>query len=192
MKATLVHAARWVGLLAILGVVGCPFMPDNGGKDKPDPKFLLRITPENLLANLKMAYHERETAEYESLLAKDFTFVLSPEDAGQPGMPSQWGRNTEIGIHQRMFDADLVQTLSLDFVIGDRIFDETDQLWTITITNVELSLYGMTTEHPTPKLYRVQNGVSKFWFRQESWTVPGTSDRIWSIVKWEDSPVEGG
>jgi hypothetical protein len=191
MKTTLVQAARWVGLLALLGVVGCPFMPT---KDKPvDPvdKFLPRTSPENLLANLKMAYRERETAEYESLLAMDFTFVLAPEDAGQPGMPSQWGRNTEIGVHQRMFDADLVQSLSLDFVVGDRLFDEAGQLWTITITNVDLSLYGMTPDHPTPKNYQVLDGSSKFWFRQNNWTVPGTTDRIWSIVKWEDSPVEG-
>ena len=128
-----------------------PLLPNNGKPDPVDPLFLDPISPENLLANLKMAYHEREIAEYESLLAKDFTFVLSPEDAGQPGMPSQWGRNTEIGIHQRMFDADLVQSLSLDFIIGDRVFDETDQLWTITITNVDLFLHGMTPDHPTPK-----------------------------------------
>ena len=192
MKTTLRYAARWVGLLALLGVVGCPFSPDKGKPDPVEPKFLERTSPENLLANLKTAYREREAAEYESLLAKDFTFVLTPEDAGQPGMPSQWGANTEIGIHQQMFDADLVTYLSLDFVVGDRVFDDTDQLWTITITDVDLSLRGMTPDHPTPKSYSVENGTSKFWFRQNDWTVPSTSDRIWSIVKWEDSPIEEG
>jgi hypothetical protein len=192
MKTTLGYAARWVGLLALLGVVGCPFSPDSGTPDHPVDPFLKPTSPENLLANLKTAYRERETAEYESLLAMDFTFVLSPEDAGQPGMPSQWGRNTEIGIHQRMFDEGLVTYLALDFVVGDRVFDDTDQLWTVTITNVDLSLTGMTPDHPTPKSYSVLDGTSKFWFRQNDWTVPGTSDRVWSIVKWEDSPIEGG
>jgi hypothetical protein len=192
MKTALGRAARWVGWLALLAVVGCPFSPDDAPPIIPEPKFLPRTSPENLLANLMTSYRERETAEYESLLALNFTFVLSPVDAGQPGMPSQWGRNTEIGVHQRMFDADLVQTLALDFAVGARVFDETDQLWTITITNVDLSLYGMTPDFPTPKQYRVLGGSSKFWFQQNDWTAPGTSDRIWSIVKWEDSPVEGG
>ena len=151
--------------------------------------FLPRTSPENLLRNLKLAYEKRNVAEYESLLAVDFTFVLSVEDAGQPGMPSQWGRNTEIAVHWHMLDTDLVTYLALDFVVGGRVFDDIAQLWTVTITHVDLELTGMTPDHPISKSYSVRNGTSKFWFRQNDWTAPGTSDRTWSIVKWEDSPL---
>lgn len=192
MKAISRHARCWLALFSLVALTGCPFTPDKGDTD-PDPvdPFLKRVSPENLLANLKTAYKERAVAEYESLLASDFTFVLSPEDAGQPGMPDQWGRNQEITIHQKMFDAELVQSLTLDFVVGSRIFDPADQLWTITIANVDLYLNGITPDHPTPTTYRVQDGTAKFWFRQNSWNAAGTTEPVWTIVKWEDMPIEG-
>jgi hypothetical protein len=184
--------ARLAVMLPLLFLAGCPFMPDKDDKVPPVTDFLPRISPENLLFNLKSAYRLRNAAEYESLLAQDFTFVLSAEDAGQPGMPDAWGRNDEIGIHQRMFDGDLVQNLSLNFDVGSRVFDPADQLWTVTIANVDLYLYGITPDFPTPQAYTVSDNTSKFWFRQNSWTAAGTTDPIWTIVKWEDSPIEEG
>jgi hypothetical protein len=174
------------------GITGCPFSPDSGNGDPPpDPDpFLARTSPENLLANLKAAYEERAIAEYESLLAMDFTFLLSQEDAQQPGMPESWGRQDEIGIHTNMFDSDRVEDLTLSFDAGSRVFDPTDGLWTITITNVRLRLYGETPgSEEGPKEYKVDNGTSKFWFRENDWTEPETSNKIWSIVKWEDNPI---
>ncbi|MCK4415330.1 MAG: fibronectin type III domain-containing protein [Candidatus Eisenbacteria sp.] len=153
--------------------------------------FALRDSPENVLHNLKMAYAERAVAEYESLLAMDFTFLLSAEDAAEPGMPESWGRQDEIGIHTNMFDYDRVQTLTLGFDSGDRVFDPTDGLWTITITNVRLRLYGETpgNEGEGPVEYKVDNGTSKFWFRENDWTEPGTESDVWTIVKWKDQPI---
>ncbi|MCK4413626.1 MAG: hypothetical protein KAY32_08785 [Candidatus Eisenbacteria sp.] len=179
-------------LLMIAGITGCPFSPDSGNGDDPPPDlFKARTSPENLLENLKMAYRERVVAEYESLLAMDFTFLLSAEDAAEPGMPESWGRQDEIGIHTNMFDSDRVQDLSLSFDSGDRVFDPTDGLWTITITNVRLRLYGETpgNEGEGPEEYKVDSGTSKFWFRENDWTEPGTSNKIWTIVKWEDNPI---
>ncbi|MBM3316311.1 MAG: hypothetical protein FJY75_00520 [Candidatus Eisenbacteria bacterium] len=193
MKARLHPVARWAPLLLLPALAGCPFMPTKNDKPPdPVPVFQPRTSPENLLANLKTAYKERAVAEYESLLARDFTFVLSPEDAGQPGMPDAWGRNTEITVHQKMFDGDLVQSLSLDFMAGQRVFDPVDHYWTITISNVDLYLRGMTPDRPTLTTYRVQDGTSRFWFRQNSWNATGTNEPVWTIVKWEDSPIEQG
>jgi hypothetical protein len=148
-------------------------------------------SPEAALLALKHAYRYRETAAFDSLLSADFVFELSVEDAGQPGMPSEWGRSSELAIYTQMFDTDLVQSLSLDFVVGDRVFDETEQLWTITITNVDIDLYGFTPDHPTLKSYRVQDGRSKFWFRQMTWNAPCSDESAWKIVKWQDEPLEG-
>jgi hypothetical protein len=175
-----------VGML--LELSGCPFTPKKSdGDDDGDDKFLLRTSPENVLENLKRCYKQREVAEYESLLAQDFTFQPSEED---DEIPDQWGRNQEIAIHTNMFDAELVQTLSLGFDVGVRVFDTTDQLWTIMVTNVDLNLFGMTPHLQTPKEYSVVDGTCRFWFRQESWNAPGTSEKTWSIVKWEDEPID--
>jgi hypothetical protein len=148
-------------------------------------------SPEAALLALKDAYRERESAAMDSLLSADFIFELSPEDASMPGMPDGWERSGELAIYAQMFDADLVQSLALDFVIGPRVFDDVEQLWTITITRVDLLLYGLTPDHPTPKMYRVENDSAKFWFRPMTWNARGTDDRAWKIVKWQDEFVEG-
>jgi hypothetical protein len=156
--------------------------------------ILPRTSPESLLSNLREAYALRNVAEYESLLAfrpPAFTFVLSEEDQGQPGMPDQWGRQTEVEIHEHMFDAEAVQTLRLGYVIGTREWDPVENLWSILVSNVNLHLYGIIPGQEEEGLQEleVEGATSRFWFREESWTAPGTSDSVWAIVKWEDNPA---
>jgi hypothetical protein len=157
----------------------------------PPPDFLPRTSPENLLRNLIAAYRLRNVAEYESLLARpSFTFVLSPEDQQKPGMPDQWGRDTEVSIHQHMFGAGLVQTLTVGFNIGDVVWNPADEMYTVFVSHVNLYLYGATPGHPTEvKEYRVSDSRSKFWFRKNGWFWPGTQDSTCVIVRWEDDPA---
>jgi hypothetical protein len=179
-------------LLVALAVVGCPFSPTTGGGgDEIISPFLPRTSPQNLLYNLKQAYKERSIAEYESLLANpDFTFELSPEDQLKPDLPDQWGRDPEILIHSRMFDAEMVQQLTLDFAVGDVVWDATQGMYTALITNVNLRLYGSTPGHPTEvKEYTVSGSTSKFWFRKNPWTTGAAHDSIWTIVLWQDNPA---
>jgi hypothetical protein len=180
-------------VLAALGITACPFSPDKNHDPPPVPKdFWDRSSPKGLLHNLKKAYEKRTVAEYESLLAKDFTFVLSAEDQQTPGMPDSWGRDPEIQIHTRMFDTDLVQSLTLAFEPADSVWDPADGMYTVLISNVNLYLNGATPAHPGDvKEYRVTNGRAKFWFRKNPWTVLGKADSVWTIVKWEDSPIGG-
>ncbi len=187
-------AAMAIGLIALLGVSGCPFMPDqdNNGGPPPPPAFLARTSPENLLNNLKSAYKQRAAAEFESLLAQNFTFVLSADDANKPGMDPQWGRDVEVRAHQRMFDNTYVITLTLDFVVGPRQWDAAEGMYTILISNVNLYLHGSTPSHPgDPKEYRVENSNCKFWFVQKGWTDASNGLPVWTIVKWEDNPAGG-
>jgi hypothetical protein len=192
MKLLQRTAARGVSLLAVLLLAGCPFSPDKdeGPPPPPPPTFLARTSPQNLLNNLREAYKQRSIAEYESLLSRDFTFLLSAEDAAKPDIPDQWGRDVEIIIHGKMFDAEMVQSLTLDFAVGDLIKEPADNLYTVMISNVNLFLWGSTPSHPgDPKEYRVSNSRAKFWFRRNGWIAPGTSDSTWSVVKWEDNPA---
>lgn len=46
----------------------------------PRPDFRLRTSPQNLPHNLKLAYMHRNLAEYEALLAEDFTLPRETQD----------------------------------------------------------------------------------------------------------------
>jgi hypothetical protein len=165
----------------------------------PESPFLPRSSPENLLANLKAAYADRNLAEYESLLALKlpaFTAVRSQGDQAQPGMPdewSAWGRQTEIDIHRLMFDTTLVKTLTLDYTTGEPQRDAMGGMWSIAVTNVNLRLYGTIPGQEDQGLQelKVEGGTSRFWFREESWNALGTGDKVWKIVMWEDRTPGG-
>lgn len=186
----LIVLCLWLPVVA--GLAGCPFMTDTG--EKPDvptpPKFEARTSPENLLSNLKTSYEERELAEYESLLATDFTFFY--EDA-QTHIPDSWSRQEEIDIHENMFDSDYVQTLRLDFDYGAVILDTLkstpqDSLWEMTITNVDLYLFGTSPGFPdeAPQKYEMEDGIQRFWFRKNPWKDPGANEYVWTIVEWQE------
>jgi hypothetical protein len=187
-----------VALCLAAGVAGCGDKENCwggwcGDDPPPDPPaFLPRTSPSNLLHNLQKAYEKRNIAEYESLLAKDFTFVLSVDDQERPGIPDSWGHDPEVLIHTRLFDPALVQMLTLTFVPVDSVWDTEDSIYTALISNVNLFLVGATPAHPTDVMeYRISNGRAKFWFRKNGWTVPGKADSIWTIVRWQDNPVGG-
>ena len=195
----------WFTRLLALGLVlvmtgiltGCPFSTDpggGGGGGGETPVFSPRTSVTNLLENLKTAYSERVPAEYESLLALDFSFVFSDLDQADPDVPSEdLTREDEVRIHESMFDATLVQSLTLDFTydIGslevDEVFTtENDTIWTLYLTNVNLYLYGGTPQHPNePEGYELTNGVEQLWFRENGWT-HSNGDPIWTIVRWKE------
>lgn len=186
----------------LVPLVGCPFSTKPGGGEKPDPlpTFKPRTHPDSLLQNLMLAYELRVPAEFESLLARDFVFQFSDIDVQDPDVPSDdLAREDEVGIHQRMFDATLVQnlTLSFEYAISSLEVDELlsspqDTLWTLLLTNVDLLLYGGTPQHPDePESYELEDGVEQFWFRKNSWTHTN-GDPIWTIVRWKEHNFGGG
>jgi hypothetical protein len=180
-----------VAIILAVALAGCGDKDPTGIRLPPSP-FLPRTSPANLLHNLQEAYEHRNLAEYESLLATEFTFVLSQRDQQRPGMPDSWNRETEIGIHRHLFDAALVQTLTLSFVLADTVWDPADSLYTAIASNVNFYIVGAMPAHPTDvKEYRVTNALEKFWFRKNGWTATGKADSIWTIVKWKDDLLWG-
>jgi hypothetical protein len=168
---------------------GCGDKKTAPGPDK-ESNFLPRTSPTNLLHNLKQAYAERDLAEYDSLLAEDFVFILSEEDQQMPDMPDSWGRDIEILIHTCIFGSQYLQTITLEYEIGDTTWDAEEGKYAAVIQHVNLYLYGSTPGHPTEvKEYRVSDGRSRFWFRKNGWFSPGTQNSVWTIVKWQDNPV---
>ncbi|MFH1143491.1 MAG: hypothetical protein V1774_03005, partial [Candidatus Eisenbacteria bacterium] len=63
-------------------------------------------------------------------------------------------------------------------------------MWSILISNINLRLYGIIPGQEDEGLQwlKVENATSRFWFKENSWTQPGTSNKIWTIVQWEDNP----
>jgi hypothetical protein len=154
------------------------------------PVFLPRTSPLNLLHNLAMAYERRNLAQYDSLLAEDFSFVAAAEDRRWwPDLPQTWGHDSEVLIHARMFDAQATRTLTLRFVTGDLGWDAVEQMPADSIHGVSLYLFGLLPDYPNDlKECRFHFGRGKFWFRRNGWLWPGTRDSVWTIVRWQDYP----
>ena len=157
--------------------------------------FYPRSSPRNLLLNLRAAYNERGLAQLESLFASDYVFNFTPQDLRYAWVPDSLTREQERLVHQHMFDAEDVPDIMLDFVIGDaQVHAERssidDTLWTATISLVNLRLYGITPDHDEPQMYRVTDGTAQFWFRRTSWTDPVSGDQVWTIVEWQDGPIQ--
>jgi hypothetical protein len=186
--------ALGASILVVLGIAGCPFMPSqNNGNHDDVVEFEARTSPANLLENLMAAYKEREIVEYESLLAPSFVFYFSEEDQSRPEIPESWGRNEEIEAHTGMFDGEFVQSLTLDFVYGDPVFDEdnfdgVDSLWAVEVTNMLLELFGTPRSHPdeAPQTYKVENGQVTFRFRKMPYLHKNGSP-IWMIKEMEET-----
>jgi hypothetical protein len=160
----------------------------------PTPtSFLPRTSPTNLLHNLRQAYAERDLAEFDSLLAEDFTFFLSSDDQQNPDLPDSWRRASEILIHRRMFDRQRVLDLRLSYRSGDSAWDSEEGKYAVDVWPINLYLHGITVvEPPDTNEYRVSDSRSRFWFRKNPWLWPGTKDSVWTIASWQDNPTGGG
>jgi len=193
------HVCRGLAFLAVAAAIasfcGCPFMPSQDDDDDGNHvvQFRARTSPANLIENLKAAYKERSLVEYESLLAMDFTFYFSQEDQGNPQIPDEWGRTEEIEAHSGMFDAEYVQTLTMELEYSQPVFDEehfdgVDSLWVVEITNMDLALYGTPRSTPgeAPAWYKVEDGQVTMRFRKNAWT-HSDGRPIWKIRDMEET-----
>jgi hypothetical protein len=171
-----------------LGICGCTL--DNDGSHCPGPPaegFLPRTSPENLLENLKRAFNEREYAEYESLLAGDFTYYFSEEDQLLPEIPESWEREQELEASRDLFNPACVPTLFLGFVYGDPCFDAehfdgADSLWVVEVTDIDLEFSVIPGCPPAipPYWCRREDGKATFRFRRTKW-FHENGQSIWTI-----------
>ncbi len=188
MKARVrVWAFGILAAAALWGISGCEQSTEAPAIEYPSP-YLARTSPQNLLANLRLAYVNRDLAAYDSLLATDFAFYFSEEDQA---IAEKLTRSEELTVHGNICSSTHVESIALSFTLGDLTLD-TDQpdlahpgqfLWTLTATNVDLRLQVIQDGEMTT--YEMQDGVEQFWFREESWT-DAHGHKIWTIVKWRE------
>jgi len=179
-----------LSVVAMAALSGCPFSTKPEPPDPVDPvTYLPRTSAENLLANLKTAYEERQTAPYESLLATDFEFYFAEQDIQ---IATKYTRDDEIEVHRNMCNSSDVDYVRLEFTLGELLPDPTHadpkypdrNLWTLTATNVDLEL--RRREGGDVKTYQLDDGIQKFWFREEAWTDPKNGGKVWTIVQWNE------
>ena len=198
---------RCIVLAALTAVVltgsGCEKSAGPEGRLRiPEPVvYAAPTTPGSLLENLLLAYAERNVAEYAALLAVDYEFEFSDIDQQDPDVPADpFDRSTEVGVHERMFDATLVQTLTLDYefdpadlAVDPDLSSPADTLWTLLVWNMDLLLYGATPRHPNePEAFELEDGVTQFWFRESDQLDPSSGELAWEIVRCKEHNFGGG
>ena len=172
------------GLLAA-SITGCS--DDKKTNPPPDSHYLAATSPENLLANLKTAYEERNLGEYTKLFHEEFEFVFNPDDVqGDNPTPDTWARTEELLSAQNMFADATVERIQLTFNQDD------PEEWTeLAPGGLKVRMDGtfltVTTRNSEGEpLYLVVQGATHwFYFLQDS----GSS--TWRIRRWEDSPIGG-
>ncbi len=165
----------------------------DGGDGGDEGPFLPRTSARNLLRNLAAAYAERDSAAFDSLLARDFGFFESEEDQE---IGARWTLQNEHDAHARMFGSEDVLTLTLSFNLGTVVLDEErttidDSVYVSIISNVNLLLYGLTPAFPDEvDEYLVLGAREEFWFRKNGWTDPEDGQPVWTIVEWKSLEPE--
>ncbi|MCK4408838.1 MAG: hypothetical protein KAW67_02060 [Candidatus Eisenbacteria sp.] len=188
-------------LLAVFAVTlsGCwnPFAPDKGDPVPiPPADYHDRLTPEDVLHNLKTAYIWKHVDPYLDCLSEDFTFYPSEEDLQNPDpdhpMPEDWSKAEERAMHINMFTgANAVESITLTLTEITSVFDEGDpgDIWDDTWTLVEgvdlmVNLYGDLSYLATaPSEYHLRRDIDQPTENDGSW---------WEIYAWFDLSERGG
>jgi len=186
-------------LLAVFALTlgGCwnPFAPDPGDpQDPPNADYRDRLTPEDVIHNLKTAYIYMNAAEYLDCLSEDFIFYPNEDDVQNPELeiPDEWYKSDEQLMHQSMFaeDSDVesisltLTNVSIDYVEG-LPGDPSDDIY-IYVEDVDLrvNLYGGLTYLATAD--------SEYHFRVDVDQQGEEGEIWWEVYLWYDLDTRGG
>ncbi|MBU1701357.1 MAG: hypothetical protein KJ970_00460 [Candidatus Eisenbacteria bacterium] len=185
-------AIRWIILLIIPLVAGCPWSTESGKLPPPvTEKFLERTSPENLLHNFGLAWERKNFEEYILLFSEDYTFFFSDVDVEEhPDIPPSWGLEQDKEATRGLFEDTNVEDVELDWVVGPREESEFAQADVkILVTNIYLTVNIRDPEDGVLTTNIIQ-GAADFHFRKtEETTAEG--DTLWHIVVWKDLTTVG-
>jgi hypothetical protein len=190
-------------LLAVLAFTlnGCwnPFAPDPVPPKPVEPAdYHVRLTPEDVLHNLKTAYVWRNAGEYLDCLSEDFEFYPNEADVQDPTLdiPPIWYKPDEQNMHDNMFsDGSNVESITLTLTISSLVYDygiPEDPLDDTCVCQVEVDLrvnliVGVTYLATAPSQFDMRRDVDQW----------GPEDELlWEIYAWYDlgnpGPGRGG
>lgn len=105
LTANLLVAAVIATAFAAVLLAGCTTSTGPEFTPQPEEHYFARTSPDSVVANLRIAYEDRNLEQYLDCLAEDFTFYPSPYTLEQhQWIPSSWGKTEERYIHRSMFD----------------------------------------------------------------------------------------
>ena len=194
---------RNLALLTVLAILlvalgGCwnPFAPPDGdGNGNGDPEtYRYRLTPEDVLHNLRTAYVYMNAEEYLLCLAEEFMFLTAEADQNDPSnpLPADWDKQAERDIHLNMFgDGSNVDRITLnltdrniEFVPGPFPDQTDDDTWRYT-EEVDLRVF---IPLPDDDLIYLATADNMFTFRvdPDPGQVGPNGEPLWEIIEWED------
>ena len=173
-----------------LTLSGCwnPFAPDKGDPVPIVPAdYHERLTPEDVIHNLKTAYEWKNAGEYLDCLSEDFIFFTNESDqqhANDP-LPEEWYKSDEEEMHNKMFtgaDAFESITLTLTETTRDTILGlpgvEDDIYIFVEGVDLLVNLYGDQAYLATEP--------SEFWLRVDQDEEGPYGEIMWEIYSWFD------
>lgn len=95
--------------------------PECGDPPPPPPAIYYSelTSPENLVANLQVAYRRREIGKYAELLSSDFRFLFGPMDQGESGTVESWTAEQDSTGTDALFRTPLVSSIRIELLPGD-------------------------------------------------------------------------
>lgn len=192
--------ARMVWIVAMLALIpGCLFSPDKQEPKNPgDGDYQLRTTIGGVMNNLLVSYRKRDIDRYLELFHPAFNFVFDPQDViDDPDIPPSWDYNEERSSTRNMFEAELVERITIDFVPGPALdAGEADQgNWPlpsgtkkVIVTAVELNVDTRDPLGGENIIYRVNGDQAIFFLVQDS-TETQEGLPVWKIFEWRDVKI---
>lgn len=108
MKRVAVACLGLAGLLTI-AAAGCLFSPDpKSHEDPPLPATPFPDSPDQLMANFKVAYVSRQIDDYRTVLGPNYEFIMKPEDVA-PGASDRFDCAEEMTVAANMFSGEAMQ-----------------------------------------------------------------------------------
>lgn len=192
----MVFSTRRLAVLMLLAALaltlsGCwnPFAPDEGDPVPiPPADYHERLTPGDVIHNLKTAYVYKNADEYLDCLSEDFIFFPSPADLQDPNntMPDEWYKPDEQAMHISMFTGDdAVESITLTLTDITIEHDEgepgnpLDDIYIyVEAVDLMVNLYGDQSYLAT--------APSEYWFRVDTDQSGEDGEIWWEIYMWFD------
>ena len=182
MKTT----TAFVCVLAITALLLSGCSTGTGPDPLPEPEYRDRLTPEDVLYNMELAYEEMDVEEYLDCLSVDFIFYPQQSDVQNPELeiPPEWYKTDERWMHENMFgEGSNVESISLTLTVSSLVYDygipadETDDTC-ICVVDVDLRV------RVVGDLTYLATGASQYHMRiDQDQTGPGDA-HLWEMYLW--------
>ena len=179
-------------VLSILFTAGCqnPFNPDMR-KQTETPRASIADSPQQVLANLQVAYNTQDIDLYKRCLSESFKFVLVSSEYTELGLDMDgdgikddwWGYDEEVLYHENLFvygssdgRTPPPYNISLSLQVPP------DSLWNSAQTGEEEynlivpCYFDLRLSFETSEI--LANGYARFFLTEE--------DDVWKIIRWQD------